>query len=55
MQNNDSLDYIYSIIDKNKDKMKPSDYLYLLMKAKDIEDKIKKIKNRKNVHSGSRT
>lgn len=55
MQNNDLFDYIYTIIDQNKDKMKPSDYLYLLMKAKDIEDRIEKIKNRKNVHTGSRT
>lgn len=51
MKSNDIFDYIYDIIDQNKDKMDSSDYLFLLMKAKEIDDKIESIKNRNDVHS----
>ena len=51
MEKNDILDFVYDMIDKNKDKMIPSDYLYLLMKEKEIQDKINTIKDRDYVHT----
>ena len=51
MKKNDILDYIYEVIENNKDKMQPADYLYLLMKSKDIQDKINEIKKRNDAHT----
>jgi len=51
MKKNDILDYIYEVIENNKDKMQPADYLYLLMKSKDIQDKINSIKNRNDANT----
>lgn len=51
MKENDIFDYIYKAIENNKDKMQPADYLYLLLKSKEIQDKINSIKNRKDVHT----
>lgn len=48
MEKNDIFDYIYEVVEKNKDKMQPSDYLYLMMKSKEIQDKITSIENRKD-------